>query len=707
VNAIDVAWPTSRLGEALIELAREAGLRPNGASLAPPPEGILATEGARLARWVEQAASYLGVEAEAVEPTHSDIERWVHAAPILLPIVVEGGSGWLALVQAGTRCRVLGADGAIHRFSKLALLHGLRAPLETPLRGELDALLGPLGLRASRHERARRALSAERLHGAPLPVAFLLAPRRTRSYGEELRRQGAMRSAALLFALHGTQFVFGLASFALFGRMALMGRLDTSWIAAWAVLVLTQIALSMVEGTVQGKLALTAGLVLRDRLLFGILKLGPEEVRGEGVGALLGRVLESQITESQALGAVLGGVAGTLELVVCLALLLGAATSGHLLAGALVVWLAFTLFLARRMLRERRRHAAARLRVTHELVEGTAGYRTRLVHETSGTWHQREDQLLAGYAEASRRADRYSAWLSGLIPRGWFIVGFVCLAPTLVQEQIASDDLAIAFGLLLLSYRSFRRLVAGLDGAVECSIAWEQLAPVLAAAARDERPGAPLSAALLAGPARTTAALVEAHDVTFRHRPDREPVLSGLNLRIASGDRFLLLGDSGGGKSTLSSILAGLREPQSGVLLHRGLDRATLGEHEWRRRIALAPQFHENHVFANTLGFNLLMARRWPPTPEDIAEAEKICAELGLDAVIARMPGGLSQLVGETGWQLSHGERSRVFIARALLQDPDLLILDESFAALDPDTFRKCLAAVVARARALVIVAHP
>jgi ABC-type transport system involved in cytochrome bd biosynthesis fused ATPase/permease subunit len=65
------------------------------------------------------------------------------------------------------------------------------------------------------------------------------------------------------------------------------------------------------------------------------------------------------------------------------------------------------------------------------------------------------------------------------------------------------------------------------------------------------------------------------------------------------------------------------------------------------------------------------------------------------------------QMVGETGWQLSHGERSRLYIARALLHDADLVVLDESFAALDPETLRQCLRCVLARATTLLVIAHP
>jgi len=72
---------------------------------------------------------------------------------------------------------------------------------------------------------------------------------------------------------------------------------------------------------------------------------------------------------------------------------------------------------------------------------------------------------------------------------------------------------------------------------------------------------------------------------------------------------------------------------------------------------------------------------------------EEVCRELGLEDLLQRMPGGILQSVGESGWQLSHGEQSRLFIARSLLQNADVVVLDESFAALDPENLRKSLAA--------------
>jgi ABC-type transport system involved in cytochrome bd biosynthesis fused ATPase/permease subunit len=101
------------------------------------------------------------------------------------------------------------------------------------------------------------------------------------------------------------------------------------------------------------------------------------------------------------------------------------------------------------------------------------------------------------------------------------------------------------------------------------------------------------------------------------------------------------------------------------------------------------------------------MGRRWPPRSEDVEAAENVCRELGLDGLLGRMPAGLLQMVGETGCQLSHGERSRLYMARALLQEADLIILDESFVALEPETLHRCLSCVLKRAATVLVIAHP
>ena len=120
----------------------------------------------------------------------------------------------------------------------------------------------------------------------------------------------------------------------------------------------------------------------------------------------------------------------------------------------------------------------------------------------------------------------------------------------------------------------------------------------------------------------------------------------------------------------------------------------------------MAPQAHDNYLVGGSLAFNLLMGRRWPAEPADLAEAETVCRELGLDDLLDRLPAGLHQVVGETGWHLSQGERTRVFLARALLQKPELLVLDESFSALDAENVERAMRCVTNRAQAVLAIAH-
>jgi ATP-binding cassette subfamily B protein len=303
--------------------------------------------------------------------------------------------------------------------------------------------------------------------------------------------------------------------------------------------------------------------------------------------------------------------------------------------------------------------------------------------------------------------DRSGAFLTAFLPRGWLVVSIAAIAPVFLSAQSSSSsDMAVALGGILLAFRAWQRLSASLWQIVGAGVAWTQVAPLFRAAGNAE----PASAPAVENP-RTSETegqtVVETCDLVFRYRERGEPVLRHINLKIREGDRLLLEGPSGGGKSTLGSVLTGLRTAESGLLLAGGLDRQTLGAEGWRKRVSAAPQFHENYVLTGTFAFNLLMGRRWPPHPGDMEDAAAICRQLGLDELLARMPAGLFQMVGESGWQLSHGERSRLYIARALLQGSEMVVLDESFAALDPENLRRSLDCVLERAPTLLVIAHP
>jgi ATP-binding cassette subfamily B protein len=240
------------------------------------------------------------------------------------------------------------------------------------------------------------------------------------------------------------------------------------------------------------------------------------------------------------------------------------------------------------------------------------------------------------------------------------------------------------------------------------AIAGHSVLPLVRAAARADRPAPPRFAVRQRRESsdRPVGLLAQAAKVVFRYRAGGEPVLNGCSLSVPHGARVLLEGASGSGKTTLVSILAGLENPDSGLLLLNGLDRSVLRTAGWRSRVVLAPQPQDNYMVGGTLAFNLLMGRRWPAPQADLAEAEQICRDLGLGELLDRMPGGLQQIVGETGWQLSQGERARVFLARALLQNPELLVLDESWGALDPENVERVARCIARRAPAVIAIAH-
>jgi ATP-binding cassette, subfamily B, bacterial len=349
-----------------------------------------------------------------------------------------------------------------------------------------------------------------------------------------------------------------------------------------------------------------------------------------------------------------------------------------------------------------------RLALTEGLVETMLGQRTRLAQSPRAEWHLSEDATTAHYLRLLRRADEAAALLVGLLPRGWLVLAASRLTLRFI-DKITLPELAGVVGGSFLAYAALRSFGGALPQACEALIAWLQVRPLFQARPDGSLPAAPEEVAQAAGRdnAATSLPILEAHELEYGYRERAKPVLSDASLALWIGDRVLLEGPSGSGKSTLAALLAGLHQPTAGIILLRGLDQHTMGLAAWRHQIVVAPQFHENHVLSAPFAFNLLIARHWPPHPADLVEAENLCQELGLAPLLQRMPSGMFQMVGEMGWQLSHGERSRLYIARALLQKAEVVILDESFAALDPETLQRALLCVLARAKILVVIAHP
>jgi len=354
--------------------------------------------------------------------------------------------------------------------------------------------------------------------------------------------------------------------------------------------------------------------------------------------------------------------------------------------------------------RRRRAWTTARIEVTQETIERMVGHRTRLAQQPRAAWHDGEDDSLARYVERSQGLDWMSTVCMALLPRGWLIAGIAALAPGFVRGTQSPGALAAQIGIILLAFASLQKLSVGLAALSGAAIAAERAGDLLRAAQRVEPAGDPAIAVSLHDP--TASRLLEMRDVTYRYPQRAADAVRHSFLEIEQGDRVLLQGPSGGGKSTWVALAAGVRDPDSGLVFLRGVDRKSLGGRQWRRCVVTAPQFHENHIFAESLAFNLFLGRDWPPQPEELQEAEAICRELGLGTLLDSMPGGIMQMVGEAGWQLSNGEKSRIYLARTLLQGADLVILDETFAALDPKTAQQAMDCVLRRAKTVLCVAH-
>ena len=195
---------------------------------------------------------------------------------------------------------------------------------------------------------------------------------------------------------------------------------------------------------------------------------------------------------------------------------------------------------------------------------------------------------------------------------------------------------------------------------------------------------------------------IECRRVSLRYPDQREPALRDLSLRIAAGERVAILGRSGSGKSSLARLLVGLYPAERGGLLLDGLDIEQLDIAEVRRQIGHVPQ--DIQLFSGTLRDNLVLGAR-QASDERIREVAELA---GVQAFAQLHPQGYGLPVGERGQRLSGGQRQQVALARALLLDPPLLVLDEPTSAMDAASEERLIQRLlpVLQGKTLVLVTH-
>ena len=348
---------------------------------------------------------------------------------------------------------------------------------------------------------------------------------------------------------------------------------------------------------------------------------------------------------------------------------------GLLVAGVAVPWLSAALFRS-----AGRRQAVARGALTADLVELLRGAPELVVYG-------QEEPALARVRELDlelTRIGRRDALVAGLgdaltiLATGLTTAGVLAVAVSASGEG-ALDRVLVAT-LALLALASFEAVAPLAATARELSATFASGRRVLSLVDRSpafEDPPSPL-------PAPPRAATVALHGVSAGYGAE-PPVVRDLGLTLAPGRKIALVGPSGSGKTTVTRLLLRFLDPVAGNVTIAGRDLREYAQADVRRHFAIAGQ--EAYVFDSTIRENLRLAR---PGASD-AQLRVALGRAGLDDWVASLPDGLDTQVGEEGSHLSGGQRQRLTLARALLADAPVLVLDEPTAHLDPATARSVM----------------
>lgn len=271
-------------------------------------------------------------------------------------------------------------------------------------------------------------------------------------------------------------------------------------------------------------------------------------------------------------------------------------------------------------------------------------------------------------------------------------------------HQVATDSTSagtfVAFVLYLgLLFGPIQQLSQVFDGYQQASVGVSRISDLLRTPSSIEAGSDTDTVPIEGGQLRSD---VHLDNVSFRYAGAETDALTEVNLTIPLGTTVALVGHTGAGKSTVIKLLARFYDPTSGSVRVGGTDLRRYRLSEYRRRLGVVPQ--EAHLFTGDVASNIAFGR--PDASR--ADIESAARAVGALDIIAGLRRGMCQPVGERGQGLSAGQRQLIALARAELVDPDLLLLDEATATLDPATERIVLTAsdAVLRKRTAVVVAH-
>lgn len=353
---------------------------------------------------------------------------------------------------------------------------------------------------------------------------------------------------------------------------------------------------------------------------------------------------------------------------------------------------------------------AARFRVLSERLRGQIGAVYALLSERisavrvvrsfarEDTELRQLDERIDAHRDLSRAGLWTGAWqaaLSAFITGAGTVAVLVAGIFFIRAGQLTVGDLLAFCALTAQLFSPIVRLVQFQGGAAATRVAIERMMEVLEApeTLRDRPDAQPLPAA---------QGRLVFENVSFRYRSSGPKVLDGINLTVEPGMTVGMLGASGSGKSTLLLLPPRLYDVDEGRILLDGRDVRELRQADLRHAVVLVPQ--QAVLFEGTLRSNLLYAA----PAASAASIRQVLEALDLEVLVESLPLGLETRVGERGYSLSGGQRQRLALARALLAQPQLLLLDDCTSALDAETEARVQAAIndLLPGRTKIIVSH-